>query len=379
MTGVDSFLPLLLSQGRVRENKFSCAVCGVIRRGAMIAFSAGTHSTVGEGSNVEATPKSLFDVASVTKAIPIALLVLWAVTQRLIKLDDDVCRYFPSLRVKHGRRLTIRHLLTYGCKFELGHITPPYTEYGDSAWLLNEILSAGVEVMPTLSYGNYPPILLALILERVTGKTIQELSQEILFNPLGMNSATFNPPNDKFLVVETEIDPLTQQPRCGVVHDELTAALALPGSAGLFVNTIDLLRMLHFLLNDGGTGTQQIIDPELIRGIGKNQFKQGDNGFGFGFGQWPVFSRNLGNMKDDLCGMDPDLLAGAYFKNGFTGTSVFAFPKLEIGVVINTNHVHPVRKGSQLWMNLFRYVIVMTALTGRVPVSSAKLLWGSLP
>jgi CubicO group peptidase (beta-lactamase class C family) len=373
MPGVgDAYLPLLVTQACARQY-CSGAVCGVVKGNEVITFPAGFHSSCGSGAKAVVSDGSLFDVASVTKSIPIALLVLWAITEGYISLNSDVRSFFPKLQVNHGENPTIRDLLSYACRFDLDYIESPYTGYGDREALMDIILSANVTVRHTMFYGNYPPILLGLILEKVTGKTIQQLSQDVIFGPLGMTSSTFSPPDDEILVVQTEIDPVTQKTSCGKVHDELTSALGRPGSAGLFASTIDLLRVMRFMLDEGAIGTKQIIAPELIRQIGINQFKQG-GGFGLGFGLWPVFANGFDDDGVDLCGLDPNMLKGAFFKNGYTGCTVFAFPKLDLGMVINTNHVHPVRRNSSLWINRFRYTLAVTAVTGVVP-RSAKLLW----
>jgi len=369
----DQFHQLLAAQACARR-QCSGAVIGIVKGSEFATYSAGFHSSCGVGSGVKVSDP-LFDVASVTKAIPIALLVLWAVTENLIMLDSKISAFFPRLRVEHGECPTIKDLLTYACRFDLDFIESPYTGYGDAEALLDIILSANVTTRHTRFYGNYPPILLGLILERVTGKTIQDLSQEVIFGPLGMTSATFNPPDDAGLVVQTEIvDRHTGQPRRYGVHDGLTVALGnRPGSAGLFVNTSDLLRVIRFMLDLGSIGTKQIIAQELIQGIGKNQFKQ-DDGFGLGFGLWSVFSKGYDDDGVELRGLDRRMLQDAYFKLGFTGCGVFIFPGCDLGVVINTNYIHPAWRGSSLWINWLRWVVVMTALTGIVP-SSAKLLW----
>ncbi len=375
LNGVGDQFHALLSAQACARRQCSGASIGIVKGSEFTTYSAGFHSSCGVGVGVKVSPPSLFDSASITKAIPIALLVLWAVTEKHIALETKISVFFPRLRVEHGECPTIKDLLTYACRFDLDFIESPYTGYGDADVLLDKILSANVTTLHTRSYGNYPPIFLGVILEKITGGTIQQLSREVIFDPLGITSATFSPPDDPSLVVQTEImDRHTKEPRRSGVHDELTVAIGgRPGSAGLFVNTSDLLRVQRFLLNMGSIGTRQIIAPELIREIGKNQFKQ-DDGFGLGFGLWSVFSKGYDDDGVELRGLDPRMLQDAYFKLGFTGCGVFIFPRCDLGVVINTNYIHPAWRGSSLWINWFRWVVVMTALTGAVP-SSAKILW----
>jgi len=362
---------LLFVQARAR-GYFSAGSFGVVRGNKIHTFNTGTHSSVEGDSRHLLTDKSLFDVASVTKTIPIALLIFWAITAEYLSLETEISVFFPELKFMGDESPKIKHLLSYTCRLGLDHVEVPYTQYGGSDGLLQKILCADITVRHSMFYGNYPPILLGLILEKVTCMTVHALAQEIIFEPLEL-TATFNPPQDESLVVKTEINPVTQKALCGEVHDELTLALGRPGSAGLFASTTDLLYILRFLLDRGMIGGRMVVSPELIDQMGVSQTSQGV-GFGLGTGIWPVFASGF-KEEENFPNVDPEMLKGAYFKNGYTGCSVFVFPKLDLGITINTNHVHPVRSGNSLWINRFRYATVMTILSGKVPLAT-RLLWG---
>lgn len=359
---------LLVIQARAR-GLFSAGSVGVLKGSDYTIKNFGSHSSFGDGALIPVEDTSLFDVASVTKSVPVALLVMWAITEGHLNLDMEVEKILPGLRREGPEPLRIRHLLAYSSRFHLDHLTKPYGGFAEGE-LMDIILNCACSVSHTFHYSNYQPLILGVILERMSGQSLESLAQEVLFNPLLLD-ATFTPKNPR-LVVTTEVDEHTQQPLCGTVHDELTRAVGRPGAAGLFATTIDMLTVLRFLLNKGSWNDKQVIREDLVSQIGQNQFEQGTR-FGLGFGVWEEF--NSGFPEHDAMGHLPaDFAKGAFFKNGFTGVSIMGFPALDMGIVIHTNHVHPKRDHSTRWMNLFRHAVSLFILSGKVPFE-AKTLW----
>ena len=349
MTSKSSFhySELMAIQARIRKKFSACSVavkCGN-KRGYI---HVGRHANMQykEPHSIKLGVNSQFDVASVTKAIPVSLLVLWAITVGLISLETEIRKILPGVKTLGSKQLTVHDLLRYSCKFNLKHLSKPYERF-DSSYLLNEICNSEVSLTEELNYGNYQPVLLAMVLEEITGKKVADLAKEVLFEPLGMNNTSFAVDRDRFVLNEVLPDGNLNYG----VHDEITRALGFVGSAGLFSTSADLLKCLEFLLHKGSIDGKQIIDQSLIDFFNINQFQTGQ-AFGLGFGLWETFSKGYEGAGSRAWEK------GAFFKLGYTGCGIFVFPAVESAIVILSNHVHPVRPNDHKWINLFRYLLI---------------------
>jgi CubicO group peptidase (beta-lactamase class C family) len=145
--------------------------------------------------NVPITPTSVFEVGSLTKQFTAAAVLLLA-QQGKLSLDDPVRRYIPELP-DYGQPLTIRHLIhhTSGLRDWLEVV-------GVAGWPVGTRLYTQAFVLDIASRQralNYPPgaaysytntgyTLLAILAERVSGKSLPQFTREEIFTPLGMTS-----------------------------------------------------------------------------------------------------------------------------------------------------------------------------------------------
>jgi CubicO group peptidase (beta-lactamase class C family) len=145
-----------------------------------------------------ATRESLQTSFSVAKSF-VSTLVGIAIDEGLIgSVDDPVTKYVPELarRDPRFRQITLRHLLTMssGLRWEEGGFPSlgddTYTYYGvdlrDLALSRTRIVSPpGV----AWQYNDYNPLLLGLVLERVTGMSVSDFMATRLWQPLGAEAA----------------------------------------------------------------------------------------------------------------------------------------------------------------------------------------------
>ena len=133
---------------------------------------------------------------SVAKSV-VSALVGTAIADGLItSVDDPITAYLPELAGRGLERVTIRHLLTMasGLRYEgEGGGGGPFSDdartYYDPdlrALALNVRLDA--EPGTRWQYNNYHPLLLGMILERVTGRSVSEYLSDKLWQPLGMEA-----------------------------------------------------------------------------------------------------------------------------------------------------------------------------------------------
>lgn len=138
------------------------------------------------------TENSSFHLASVTKTFT-AMAILKLADQGEVKLDDDVIWYFPTFPYNG---ITIRMLLNHRSSlpnylYFMEQLGWDKSVYCDNTDVLNYI----IKHQPPLtrqpdthfSYCNTNYILLALIIEKASGKTYAEYLQHSFFTPLKMN------------------------------------------------------------------------------------------------------------------------------------------------------------------------------------------------
>lgn len=173
-----------------RPDSPGCAV-GVYRAGEIVFVKGYGMANLEHG--VPITPTTVFDIASNSKQFA-AFAILLLERQGKLSLDDAVRRYVPELP-DFGTPITVRHLM---------HNVSGLRDFGD----LREMVGMGIEhpidkhqfmvMLARQQALNFPPgkrylysntnwVLLALIAERVDGRSYRKLMEQEVFEPLGMH------------------------------------------------------------------------------------------------------------------------------------------------------------------------------------------------
>ena len=167
-----------------------CAV-GLARDGRTLYVQGYGSANLEYG--VPLTDSSVMESGSVAKQFTAAALVLLQNDGRL-SLDDDIRKYLPEVP-DFGHVITIRHLLTHtsGLRDQWGLLgiegRGPGTQVHSPMTTLNLVSRQRTLNFPPGSehlYSNTGYSLAALIVQRVSGRSLQEFSEERLFRPLGM-------------------------------------------------------------------------------------------------------------------------------------------------------------------------------------------------
>ena len=185
----------------------------------------------------------------------------------------------------------------------------------------------------TTLYSDVGLITLGKLIERVSGISLDLFVDSLVFEPLGMSSTLYRPPNEKLhRIVPTEISPEGQLIH-GFVHDENAHSLGgVAGHAGLFSTAKDLSRFSQMMLNKGIYGWTRIFKPETVE-----LFTQRSNVV-------DGSSRCLGWDSPSGEASGGVYLSGSSFGHtGFTGTSLWIDPENAVIVILLTNAVHPNR------------------------------------
>ena len=131
---------------------------------------------------------------SVAKSFASALIG-FAIDDGLINdVSDPITKYIPELEGADYDAITIRHLLTMtsGIRYSGSH--QPWTDAARAYYepdLREFALTIVAEESPGKSweYNNYHPILIGMIVERVTGERVSEYLERKIWKPLGMEFA----------------------------------------------------------------------------------------------------------------------------------------------------------------------------------------------
>ena len=189
-------------------------------------------------------PDSIFHVASISKqftALSIALLA----KEGKLRLDDDVRQYLPELP-DYGHRVTIRHLLTH-----TSGIRDQWILLSLAGWRQGDLITEGdvLDIVTRQKSLNFQPgaesvysntgfTLLAVIVKRVSGRSLREFAEAQIFGPLGMHDTHFH--DDHTMIVRRRTS--AYQPRPGGGWRIRIPVFDTYGATSLFTTVGDLLK-----------------------------------------------------------------------------------------------------------------------------------------
>ena len=276
------------------------------------------------------TPKSVFHVASISKQFTAAAIQLLALQGKL-SLNDDIRKYIPEAP-DLGHVITIANLIHH-----TSGLRDQWDLQGFAGWRDDDVITEG-DIMDMFkrqqglnfvpgddySYCNTGFTLLGVIVKRVTGVSLRDYADSVLFKPLGMSSTVFHSDH-------TEIVPN----RTSAYHeaDNHRFVISIPvfdnyGATSLFTTVEDLARwdenfythqvggeaFIHAMLLPGvlNNGAQQTYASGLSLGEYRgNRFVDhagADAGYRADFLRFPdkhfsvIVLANLGNMNPSaLC------------------------------------------------------------------------------
>lgn len=184
----------------------------------------------------------------------------------------------------------------------------------------------------------------AEFLEIVGNDTLDNLTNQYLYRPLGMDKTGFNPSSEN--TASTEKNSKTDKWLNGVVHDGNARFLGgVAGHAGLFSYAKDIEKYAVMLLNYGKHGSKQIISEASTKAMITNvTYSLGeDRSLG-----WTVKAARVPGT-DSYSGAGGELAPpGSYGHTGFTGTSIWLDNNLGVYIVCLTNRVHYGRENTKI-------------------------------
>jgi len=318
----------------------------------------------------------LFDLASVTKIAATTISVMKLQDEEKINIYQPISRYLPELKGTNKEQMTIQDIMAhrsglrpwipfYEATLNKSKSNPkPSTKFYNKKqsekfsipvtaklYLLNsyrdsiqkQIRDSELRTKRNYKYSDIGFYMLADMVERLSGKPLDEYVANHFYKPLGLSSMTFNPweKYNPSTIVPSENDKYFRRQKVqGYVHDMGAAMLGgVAGHAGLFGNTNDLAIIMQMLLNDGYYGGEQFLEPSTVRTFCSRHPASTRRGIGMDMKEMNAAK------SQNMC---PEASSTTFGHLGFTGTVTWADPENNIIFVFLSNRTYPSMKNYKL-------------------------------
>jgi CubicO group peptidase (beta-lactamase class C family) len=345
----------------VADKKMSGSVILIMRHGKIAYFRSFGKQDIEAGTPMK--NDAIFRIASQTKAlVSVGIMILQEEGKLLI--NDPVGKYIPEFNettvaqpregggydvVKAKRAITLRDLLTHtaGIGYGYGPAAEKWKEAGIQGWYFahrDEPVGATISRMGRLPMDAHPgekyvygynTDILGVVIEKVSGKSLEEFLTTRILGPLGMNDTHFYLPQEKanrLAVVysaypdkplERAADPGEMVGQGAYVKGPRKS---FSGGAGLLSTATDYAKFLQMMLNKGTFNGVRILAPSTVElmtsnHMGKVIFNAGQ-GFGLGF-----------SILEDLGERGTPGTVGEFGWGGAYGSTYWVDPKQDMVVV----------------------------------------------
>ncbi|WP_052102620.1 glycoside hydrolase family 3 N-terminal domain-containing protein [Porphyromonas gingivicanis] len=382
-------------QQSIRERVFPGCQIVVLHKGKSV-YNNAFGTTEGTLSSTSVGKNTIYDVASITKALTTTPIVMQLVAQGVLKLSDRVDKYIPEVKNTPVARITLKELLLHQSgliptiNFYVDLLNPssyegfplfsyrsksgwkqiarntwvnPAIQYDESKVaeeksrefsipfgnhlylrnsfkeeMLEKIAMTPLKSRNTYRYSDVGFILVGVMAERATGKSLEQLAQELLYEPMELHSLGYLP-----LKRFSELEIAPTQEQCflrgkvwGTVDDETAACRGgVAGNAGLFATATELAEVAQMILDNGSYHQQQIIPSSVVRQFRSTRGVGGRRSLGFEIGRPGVNIPEVASLQ-------------TFGHSGFTGCVVWIDPSNELVFVFLSNRTYPTRLNNKL-------------------------------
>jgi serine-type D-Ala-D-Ala carboxypeptidase len=346
-------------QEAVVSGVFPGAVLAIRRGGeGLCVLSAGRLSVDPPGAPVSAS--TLYDLASLTKPLATVTSLALLVQEGRCQPNDRVDAVLPELEEAPVGSATLLDVLSHSSGLPAWrgfyeHLSPtavlPSAQGGrvHAGLALLDLIKKEAVIYANGQRSLYSDVgfmLLGLIVERLSGMTIDRVMAERIAQPLGASCLSFLTSEEeemrqkngmKAAIAPTEFDSWRGRLLHGEVHDENAAALGgVAGHAGLFGTAESVLAVTGAWLK-AYHGQPTLLNAGVVREFTRRQDRVPQSSWAMG---WDTPSTPSSS--------------GQYFSSrsfghlGYTGTSIWIDPVCELEVVLLSNRVHPSRKNEAI-------------------------------
>ena len=327
----------------------------VVGRADGVVFRRAYGRRAVEPESEPMTADTIFDLASITKAVATATSVHLLAQRGELDLEARASTYLPAIRGNY----TVEQLLLHTSGLPpVDHLR----EYGDDrAADIERIARTPTERPPggRVVYSDLGYILLGEIVAAASERPLEGFVRDEIFEPLGMEDTTFAPAES----LRPRIAPTERAERRdgeiirGVVHDPRAYRLGgVAGHAGLFSTGDDLARYARMMLREGELEGTRLLETETVhRFTTRRELPNASRAAGWDMGRQGMSQSAFGH-------------------GGFTGTSLWMDPEQDVFVIVLSNRVHPDGEGDvQPLVRVLGPVAVQAARNAGPPSPSSVL------
>ena len=278
-----------------------------------------------------------FDLASLTKPLATVPLLLALFEKKVLHPETRLSNIFSNCPADK-REITIRQLMSHSAGLvahrkyfiELKDVS----EKNRKEILLRRIFEEKLYAKPGKKqcYSDLGFILLGFIIEKVTGRELDYLSEKIIYAPLKLQKELFFPSSSKkhtHAYVSTGKCLWSNKKLYGVVHDDNCRVIGgVAGHAGLFGTLQGVVKLCEQLLDQWRDRAQH---PAYSNKLLQEIFNRvGGSAWTMGFDMVAEQGSSAGNFFS----------SESVGHLGFTGTSFWIDPEKDCIVVLLTNRVY---------------------------------------
>lgn len=337
-----------------------------------------SYGTLEGSPSRRVTNETIYDVASVSKALATTPAIMLLLDEKKLSLTDRVEKHLPELSGSFAGSVSIKNLLLHqsglapGLPFFKNLLAqtdtegrPYYSHKREGEYnlavaqslfispsartlVVDMLRSAKAYRLGQYVYSDLNFILLGMIAERASGLSLDTYLVKKLFNPLSAN-LYYNPLSEGIALEEIapaqRYDELRGTKIRGYVDDESAACLGgVAGNAGIFARAEELAKVAQLILDKGKYKGKQVISEAIVkqflsaRGIGSVRT------LGFIRPQW-------GKQANQAAESASSEAVGHY---GFTGTAVWIDPKDGLVFVFLSNRTYTGRGNTVLARERYR-------------------------
>lgn len=317
-------------------------------------------------NDVKVKDSDVYDVASLTKVLSTLPNIMQLYDAGKLHLDDKLGNLLPVFADTDKKDILVKDMLLHQARFQAWmpfyQETLDNTKHPDSVYyrkvystefphqvaenlylredypdiMIKKIAESKLLPKKEYKYSDFSFIIFKEYLEQKTGKTLDVLSDQAFYKPLGAAFTSYNPLRkwDMCNIPPTEVDNYFRyQTIQGYVHD-MAAAMqdGVAGHAGLFSNAMDVAKIMQMYLQKGNYGNKQYFSAATFDTFNTCYACKEGNRRGLGFDKPQI------EKTGPTCGC---VSKQSFGHTGFTGTMAWADPETGLVYVFLSNRTYP--------------------------------------
>jgi CubicO group peptidase (beta-lactamase class C family) len=340
----------------IHQGIYPGAVVVIGRRDTVLYSKGFGHLSWARGAGKPSTRDTRWDLASLTKVVATTSSVMVLVDQGRVNLDAPVAQYLPRFTGAGRELITVRMLLDHTSG--LRPYLPLYRLADNRAAALDLLFNAVPDRIPGTSpeYSDLNAMLLGLVVEAVTGESLDAFAERDVFTPLRLGSTVFTPALSPGLSVAPSWSA-RGRPVAGRVNDDNANLLGgVAGHAGLFSTGDDVARFAQVWLREGSTPDGPWVSAGAVREFLHRTARSGTRALGW---DTPEMRGTVPSIYGRLAGPD------TFGHSGWTGTMLWIDPARDLFLVFLTNRsLEPRRRHSITALHTLRTALSDLVIQG---------------